>query len=84
MASQQKTIDSLQEQNTHQEVMLGRLTENAKGREEAHAQHREDMQNQFARIESQLAEMTRKLDRALGNATPMPGRYSHTREGDSK
>ena len=64
-SAQGVAIERLQEQNTVQETAIGRLTERAIAREEAHAQHREDTQAQFSRIDLNLSEMNRKLDTLL-------------------
>ena len=77
--------DRLEAQNTAQEVTLGRLTEIAKAREEAHENHREDMANAVSRLEASIAELGRKLDRMAGQGTPYPGRYPRPGEsGDRK
>ena len=89
-AAQGAAIARLQEQNTQQEVAIGRLTENARSREETHAQHREDMQGQFARIDTGMADMNRKLDTLLrgsgrGGTSPYPpGRYGLGSEPERK
>lgn len=68
---QGESIAKLVAQNTEQESSLARLFERMKAREEAHAQHRED-------IAAQLAAMNVKLDRLLfgrGVTPPTGGRY---------
>ena len=75
----EKSIDGLGTQNTGQEIAIGRLTERMVAREDAHAQHREDMSNRLDRIEG-------KLDKLLGGArgTPYPTRYGVGSEPERK
>ncbi len=75
LAAVEVKMSSLETQNTGQETAIGRLTERMTAREEVHAQHREDMQTQFQRIDAHLSELNRKLDRLLGGGTPYPTRY---------
>jgi hypothetical protein len=70
------TIDALEKQNREQEVAIGRLTERAIAREEAHSQHREDTQSQFSRIDATLNAINGKLDDMLKRGrTPYPTGY---------
>lgn len=70
IAALESLIGALTTQNTQQEIAIGRLTERMVAREDAHAQHREDMSNRLDRIEG-------KLDKLLGSGgrTPYPTRY---------
>lgn len=74
-AAAEDRIAKLEAQNTIQETAIGRLTERAITREETHAQHREDMQTQFARIDTAMGQMNSKLDallRGSGSRSPYP------------
>jgi hypothetical protein len=85
ITAQEKAIAHLTEQNTAQEVALGRLSENARSREDIHAQHREDVSAWVGRLETQIGAINGKLDRILSQGrygTPMPsGRYGSSGEG---
>jgi uncharacterized protein HemX len=78
-AGLESKVDRLDKQNTEQETAIGRMTEKILAREEAHQQHREDMQSQFARIDMAMGQINTKLDRLLGGGTPYPrpGQYAH-------
>lgn len=69
-------LEKLQAQNTEQETSLGRLFERMKAREEAHAQHREDVSSRLDRIEGLLHQLLRGGGR--GPSSPYPGSYSST------
>ena len=81
IATMERVCESLDKQNTAQEVQLGRLIEMAKAREDAHAQHREDMSALIGRLDESIKELGRKIDRIAGQGTPYPGRYA--KPGDS-
>ena len=84
IAAHDTTIKALDAQNTAQEVQLGRLIEMARAREDAHAQHREDMAGAVGRLEASIAELGRKLDRMAGQGTPYPRPGQYRQEpGDS-
>jgi hypothetical protein len=72
IATLDNKVSSLEGQNTAQETAIGRLTERAIAREQAHSEHREHTSEQFARLESAINAMSGKLDRLLGTRTPYP------------
>ena len=78
IGSLESKVAALEGQNTMQETAIGRLTERTLAREETHAQHREDTQAQFGRIDMRLGEMNAKLDKLLIGSragTPYPTHY---------
>jgi membrane protein required for beta-lactamase induction len=63
---------ALESQNTAQEASLARLQERMLARENAHAEHRENMSEQLARLEHAIQQMSAKIDRLAGHGTPYP------------
>jgi hypothetical protein len=76
--------EKLEAQNLAQEVTLGRLLESSRAREDAHAQHREDMSSAVARLEASITELGRKIDRMTGQGTPMPRSYQAITREDKR
>ena len=72
--------EALVAQNTVQETALGRLTERMIAREEAHAQHREDVMGRLDRLEGKIDQLLRSGARP----SPYPGSYSSGGQGESK
>lgn len=74
------TIDSLVRQNTEQETAIGRLMERMKAREDAHAEHREDISNRLNRLEMKIDQLLRGPSRGGSSGSPYPGAYGITSE----
>ena len=72
------TIDALVAQNTAQETAIGRLMERMKAREDAHAEHREDISNRLNRLEMKIDQLLRGPGRGGSSGSPYPGAYGIT------
>ena len=79
---QERDVTALQAQNATQETAIAALVQRMIAREDAHAQHREDMGANFSRLETQIAGLGTKIDQLIrGGKTPWPTDYSRRGEG---
>lgn len=77
-ARQERDVVALQAQNTAQEATLASLTQRMIAREDAHAEHRQDVRDALANLTASIKSLGEKIDQALGRGrsqTPGPGRY---------
>ena len=75
IASLDTKVTGLESQNTSQETAIGRITERAIAREQAHSEHREHTSEQFARLEAAIGMVNTKLDQIIRGRTPYPTSY---------
>ena len=71
---QGKRLDKLEAKVAAAEESIARLFERMKAREDAHAQHREDMADRLQSIDTKLDRLIEKLI-APRSHSPQPGRY---------
>jgi hypothetical protein len=75
-------IEALVKQNTDQETQIGRLLERMKAREDAHAEHRENIGERLNRLEMKIDQLLRGGGSGRGGMSPYPGAYSTTERKD--
>jgi uncharacterized protein HemX len=82
ITTSESKVATLETQNASQEERIGRLTERMLAREQAHSEHRENMSEQFARLDSSIRELGAKIDRLAGSRTPYPTQYGGGKTGE--